>query len=157
MIISEQIPGGIRIRVEGRLDTGTAPEFRKVLNSVSDDTEVLTVDLAGTYYVSSAGLRELLVARKRFRDDRMRVISVNETVREIFHTTGFDTLFPVESGDGEGFVQALRAAVVQPDASRRRDARESALYDGQDLAHVHDRQLVDSAGGHCLRAGQRDP
>ena len=46
MIISEHISGGIRIRVEGRLDTGTAPEFRKVLNSLPDDTEVLTVDLA---------------------------------------------------------------------------------------------------------------
>ena len=122
MIISEQIPGGIRIRVEGRLDTGTAPEFRKVLNSVSDDTEVLTVDLAGTYYVSSAGLRELLVARKRFRDDRMRVISVNETVREIFHTTGFDTLFPVESGDGEGFVQLSIRDFLKKKAAENSDS-----------------------------------
>ena len=105
MIISEQIPGGIRIKVEGRLDTGTAPEFRKVLNSLPDETQAITVDLANTSYVSSAGLRELLVARKRFRDDRMRVVSVNDIVLDIFKTTGFDTLFPVESGDGGDFVQ----------------------------------------------------
>ncbi len=105
MIFSEQIPGGIRIRVDGRLDTSTSPEFRKVLNSLPDDTEVLTVDLANTSYVSSAGLRELLVARKRFRDDRMRVVSANESILDIFKTTGFDTLFPVESGDNGDFVQ----------------------------------------------------
>ena len=51
MIISEQIPGGIRVKVEGRLDTGTAPELRRVLSAVPDDTEVLTVDLGNTYYV----------------------------------------------------------------------------------------------------------
>lgn len=105
MIISEQIPGGIRVKVEGRLDTGTAPELRRVLSAVPDDTEVLTVDLGNTYYVSSAGLRELLIARKRFRGDRMRVVSVSEGVKEIFHTTGFDTLFPVESGAGGDFIQ----------------------------------------------------
>lgn len=105
MIFSEQIPDGIRVRVEGRLDTGTAPELRRVLSTVPDDTEVLTVDLGNTYYVSSAGLRELLVARKRFRDNRMRVVSVSDAVRDVFHTTGFDTLLPIESGNGEDFVQ----------------------------------------------------
>lgn len=105
MIISEHNPDGIRIKVEGRLDTGTAPEFRRVLSAVPDDTEALTVDLGNTSYISSAGLRELLIARKRFRDDRMRIVSVSDAVMDIFRTTGFDTLFPIESGDGADFVQ----------------------------------------------------
>ncbi len=104
MIYSEQIPGGITVKIEGRLDVGTAPDLRAVLSAVPDDTEVLTLDFRNTSYVSSAGLRELLIARQRFRDDRMRVISVNEVVLEIFRATGYDTLLPIEAGEGGDFV-----------------------------------------------------
>lgn len=104
MIRSEQTANGITIKIGDRLDTNTAPELRNILREIPDHTECLTIDLRNTYYVSSAGLRELLIARKRFLENRMRIISVNDYVMDIFQTTGFDTILPIEKGNHASFV-----------------------------------------------------
>ncbi len=104
MIYSEQISNGITVKIGDRLDTNTAPELRKILQEIPEQTEYLTLDLANTYYVSSAGLRELLIASRRFPQNRMKIISVNDEVMRIFQTTGFDTLFPIESNNNADFV-----------------------------------------------------
>ena len=104
MILSKPTENGTAILVEGRLDTATAPDFRQALNAVPEDSAVLTVDLGNTLYISSAGLRELLIARKRFTGDRMKVVAVSDAVMEILRITGFDTLLPIESGNRAEFV-----------------------------------------------------
>ena len=43
--------------VVGRLDTQTAPELEKELDSVVSNIKELTFDMTGLEYVSSAGLR----------------------------------------------------------------------------------------------------
>ncbi len=104
MIFSEKTSYGIKVTIDGRLDTNTAPELRKELSSVPDDTELLVIDFGNTVYVSSAGLRELLIARKRFRDDRMKIVSVSDSVMEVFRLTGFDSILPIESGNCADFI-----------------------------------------------------
>lgn len=104
MIHSEKTADGVRVVIEGRLDTNTAPDLREVLSAVPEDTACLIVDMSNTYYVSSSGLRELLIARKRFQEGRMKVVSVSEDVMEIFRITGFDTILPLEAGKGGDFV-----------------------------------------------------
>lgn len=98
MIYSKETENGVTVFVEGRLDSNTAPDLRNVLTAVPDAVSCLTIDLKNTYYVSSAGLRELLIARKRFPEERMRVVSVGEGVMDIFRISGFDTLLPLEAG-----------------------------------------------------------
>lgn len=105
MIISKTTENGTTILVDGRLDTATAPDFHQILSTIPESTGVLTVDLSNTNYISSAGLRELLIARKRFPGDRMKVISVSDAVMEVFRITGFDTLLPIESGNRADFIQ----------------------------------------------------
>lgn len=76
------------LKVEGRLDTITAPELEKETNSVEADELVL--DLENLEYISSAGLRVLLSAHKKFSKlGSMKVINVKESVMEIFEMTGF--------------------------------------------------------------------
>ena len=104
MICSEHTPDGIIVRIEERLDTNTAPELRKVLSEIPDNTECLTIDFKNTYYVSSAGLRELLITRRRFPQNHMKIISVDDSVMSIFKTTGFDTILPIEIGTHADFV-----------------------------------------------------
>lgn len=78
------------IRVSGRLDTVTAPEFESVLQTELGGIDMLTLDLAELEYISSAGLRTLLVAKKMMSERKgLSVINANETVREIFDITGF--------------------------------------------------------------------
>ena len=118
MIHSEQTANGITIKIGDRLDTNTAPELREVLRGIPDHTECLTIDLGNTYYVSSAGLRELLIARQRFRENRMRIISVSDTVMEIFQATGFDIILPLEKGNCASFVHlSIRDFLKEKSAS----------------------------------------
>ena len=85
------------IALEGRLDTLTAPELEKELNSALEGIEKLTLDFAGLEYISSAGLRVLLSAQKTMNNQGEMVIrNANETVREVFEVTGFDEILTVE-------------------------------------------------------------
>ena len=123
MILAKPTENGTAILVEGRLDTATAPDFRRTLNAVPEDCAMLTVDLGNTLYISSAGLRELLIARKRFPGDRMKVISAGDAVMEIFRTTGFDEILPIESGNRADFVQlSIRDFLKRKAAARGGDA-----------------------------------
>ena len=55
-----------RLGLDGTLDTATAPQLEKELNSVFEGpTQVLVFDLAKLSFLSSGGIRVLLSARKR--------------------------------------------------------------------------------------------
>ncbi|MBR0121786.1 MAG: STAS domain-containing protein [Clostridia bacterium] len=83
--------------IEGRLDTTTAPELEAVIKSELDGVTDLVFDFSKLDYISSAGLRILLAARKKINPQgSVRVIGANETVREIFELTGFNDILTVE-------------------------------------------------------------
>ncbi|MBQ7715767.1 MAG: STAS domain-containing protein [Clostridia bacterium] len=83
--------------LEGRLDTVTASDLDSELKGVIDGLEELVFDLSGLDYISSAGLRVLLVAQKTMsRQGSMRVCGVNETIMEIFDVTGFSDILTIE-------------------------------------------------------------
>ena len=95
-ITKNQNGTAVTLCVEGRLDTITAPELEKEIQSISDATE-LTVDFAKLEYISSAGLRVLLSAHKTYaKVGGMTIINVNETVLEIFDVTGFKDILNIK-------------------------------------------------------------
>lgn len=99
-------------RVSGRLDTETAPELRDVLSAMGEDIQKVFFDFEDLAYISSAGLRELLICRKRFKGDAMRVINVKPEIYAIFETTGFDTLIPLEvQGEEEDKQDNVRISI----------------------------------------------
>ena len=92
-IISENL---VTLKVSGRLDTETSSQFREEMKQIPQNAEKLIFDFTDVNYVSSAGLRELLVCRKQYPGDRMTIINVQENVYEVFEMTGFDAIIPVE-------------------------------------------------------------
>ncbi len=87
----------LTIALEGRLDTTTAPELEAVLKTALDGVTALEMDFSGLEYISSAGLRVLLYARKAMdRQGEMKVTHVSEMIREIFEVTGFDDILTIE-------------------------------------------------------------
>ena len=92
-IISENV---VTLKVSGRLDTETSSQFREEMKQIPQNAEKLIFDFTNVNYVSSAGLRELLVCRKQYPGDRMTIINVQENVYEVFEMTGFDAIIPVE-------------------------------------------------------------
>ena len=83
--------------LEGMLDTVTAPGLEKELRDSIDGLTELTWDFSNLEYISSAGLRVLLAAQKIMsRQGSMKVANVNETIMEIFETTGFTDILTIE-------------------------------------------------------------
>ena len=78
------------IKVEGRLDTTTAPELEKTINGEGESLKNLVLDFKGVDYISSAGLRVLLSAQKKMNvQGSMELVNVSEPVMDIFEMTGF--------------------------------------------------------------------
>ena len=98
MTIEKKINGeAAELIVSGRLDTQTAPEFEKELDSVLADIKELTFDFANLEYVSSAGLRVILKAQKAMNaQGSMKLTGVNDSIMEVFDITGFLDILTIE-------------------------------------------------------------
>ena len=85
------------IKVDGRLDTNTAPSLEKTINEDIGDTKNLVLDFSGLEYISSAGLRVLLSAQKKMQKvGTMKLINVSAEVNEVFDITGFADILNIE-------------------------------------------------------------
>lgn len=85
------------INLSGRLDTITAPELEKELNSSLPGPLELIFNMDELEYISSAGLRVILKAQKIMNDNgSMKVINVNESIMEVFEITGFIDILTIE-------------------------------------------------------------
>lgn len=89
--------GKLTLALEGRLDTGTAPQLEAELKSSLDGVTTLVLDFTGLEYISSAGLRVLLGAQKVMsKQGGMVIRNVNEVISEVFEVTGFVDILNIE-------------------------------------------------------------
>jgi len=87
----------LTIELIGRLDTTTAPELEAALKGAFNGIETLTLDFSNLEYISSAGLRVLLLAQKTMNQKGgMKLISVSEEIKEVFDITGFADILTIE-------------------------------------------------------------
>ena len=82
----------------GRIDSETSPALeRELLEAVENGTTNLVLDFAGVEYISSAGLRVLLVLHKALEGKgEMVVRNVNSLVMELFEDTGVSEILTIE-------------------------------------------------------------
>lgn len=98
MTINKELNGEVlTVSLEGRLDTYTSPELEKELSDLQG-VKKLVFDMAALSYVSSAGLRVLLVAQKTMnKQGSMVLCHVNEAVMDILDVTGFTDILTIEA------------------------------------------------------------
>lgn len=86
------------IALSGRLDTTTAPQLEEALASALDGVTDLVFDFGQIEYISSAGLRILLNTQKKISSagGSMKLVGVNDVVREVFEVTGFINILTIE-------------------------------------------------------------
>lgn len=85
------------VNVDGRIDTTTAPELEKDIIDELENVTNLIFDFEKVQYISSAGLRVILVFHKNMsKKGKMTIKNVNEAVQEIFDVTGFSDLLNIE-------------------------------------------------------------
>ena len=85
------------LKLEGRLDTTTAPELEQVINNEGEVLKNLVLDFGKINYISSAGLRVILGAQKKMNaQGSMELINVSKDVMEIFEMTGFADILVIK-------------------------------------------------------------
>lgn len=88
----------LQVTVQGRLDSATAAGFEgKLLGLIGAGEHAIVLECSGLGYLSSAGLRALLVAAKKMKacEGRLVVAALKDEVREVFELSGFTTVFPI--------------------------------------------------------------
>ena len=85
------------IALKGELNSATAPELEEVISSSLQGIKTLVFEFADLSYISSAGLRILLVSKKVMdKQGKLVVRHPNESVMEIFEITGFKDILDIE-------------------------------------------------------------
>ena len=88
----------LTIELSGRLDTTTAPQLEEALAAALDGVSGVIFDFNKIEYISSAGLRILLNTQKKISaaGGSMKLVGVNDVVREVFEVTGFINILTIE-------------------------------------------------------------
>ena len=99
-LVSNQ-DGILRLRIEGRVNTSTAPEIEADLNETltANEFNSLILDLNDLEYISSVGIRILLKLLKTYGD--LRIENTTPEVYEVLDITGMTTLLPISRKMGE--------------------------------------------------------
>ena len=88
----------LTLSLGGRLDTTTSPELEKAITEQCGDVTALEIDMAKLDYISSAGLRVLLAAKKSMdaANGTLTVTHVCDEIREVFDMTGFMDILDIQ-------------------------------------------------------------
>lgn len=90
----------IVVTLSGRLDAVTAPEFEKSIRELIDSgNSRIVVDFDQLDYISSAGLRGLLLMAKLLnaKGGQSCLANVKGNVRSVFDMCGFCSVFKIEN------------------------------------------------------------
>ena len=88
----------LTIEVGDRIDTVTAPDFENEIMDEMGKFDSLILDLNNLEYISSAGLRVLVLVQKKLQPDNIPfvILNVNDTIKEIFSMSGFDKILTIK-------------------------------------------------------------
>ena len=84
-----------RVILSGRFD---ASQVEKADSFFSNVERSVIIDFEKLEYISSAGLGVLLAVNKKLSDsgESVKLINLNEHIRDIFRYAGFDKIFEIE-------------------------------------------------------------
>ncbi|MBU1374433.1 MAG: STAS domain-containing protein [Alphaproteobacteria bacterium] len=97
-IIEENRDGVLVVVASGRLDSNSSSVLEAVLPVRVQTHDKVVLNLADVPYVSSAGLRVMLIGAKaaRAKGHKLVLVGLAPTVREVFDISGFTQIFAIE-------------------------------------------------------------
>jgi len=97
-LVTEEFDDVRQVFVAGKINSLMAPEFEKALGeAIEGDPKHLIVNLKDVEYLSSAGLRSILVIAKRLdkKQRKLAFVGARELVADVIRLTGVDRIFPL--------------------------------------------------------------
>lgn len=88
----------MRLLVEGRVDTNTSPQLQQAILNAFQKQKNVVVDFLNVPYISSAGLRALLIGQKTAasKGGSMKLTNVSDVVMNILEMSGFSKILVIE-------------------------------------------------------------
>ena len=89
--------GKVTFITDARIDTYKTPQFAAEMEKALQDAQELTLDFSDLTYISSSGLRVVLLAVKTLAPQgTVRIVNVIENVYDVLEATGFTGICDVE-------------------------------------------------------------
>ena len=83
------------VSISGNISSANVQGFEAVMAEEPTDNGGIIIDARELEYISSAGLRVILAAKKRCKNMVFKVINVNAEVMNIFDVTGFSDIMEI--------------------------------------------------------------
>lgn len=96
--IKEKSADNVIIELCGELDTAAVEVFKEKIEPVMNDAgKHITVDFNNLEYISSAGMRVLLLLNKNATQNggSVTIVGMKEDILQIFQMVGFDNMFTI--------------------------------------------------------------
>jgi anti-anti-sigma factor len=105
MEITSRIDGDlIQFQVVGRIDAATSASVEHAVNAaIGGGSQRMIFDMREVSYISSAGLRAILIAAKKAKaaGGGVAVFGLQAGVEEVFTVAGFGKIVPIASSDAD--------------------------------------------------------
>lgn len=97
-ITVETIEDRTIIKVDGRVDAMTTQDLQDVIMNTFQTCSKIELDFAQVEYISSAGLKTLLLGQKtaNSKGGQFALRHVNDMVMEVLNMTGFASILHIE-------------------------------------------------------------
>lgn len=86
------------VEASGFIDGKTAPAFQEKLLQVLQEADTILIDLTQVSFISSAGMRAMLIAHQQTQQDRSKTVAwagLSDDIRNTMEATGFLSFFQV--------------------------------------------------------------
>lgn len=96
-------PNVTRVELEGSIDGKTAPQIREELSAALQQVQKVILDISRVDYLSSAGLRLLLLLYREItaRNGKLVLVGVSPEIRTVMSHTGFLSFFTIADSSQE--------------------------------------------------------
>ena len=97
-VLVQRQSSNLALVTHGRVDGANASAFQAALQeAIEDSDEGVVLDLENLTYISSAGLRSILLVAREIQNSgkRFAVCSLTGQVKEVFEVGGFDKFLPI--------------------------------------------------------------
>ena len=101
---AEREGGTVIAKANGRIDSANSREFHSSLEAIiKEDNTAVVLDFEDVTYISSAGMRVILLIAKSLQRNRVKFIlcSMDDSISEVFKISGFDKIIPIHSSRPE--------------------------------------------------------
>jgi len=147
MITTSAVGQTIIIRIEGRLDTLTSPQFDQEVKPLVEKQSFLAIDFALCPYLSSSGIRSLLTIVKKLNAQKGQLVLFNlsPTLIQVLEMAGLQKVFIITGTEDQALDEIKRRSSA--------NSKSSELQFGNRKYRVHCSEETPNIGRHWKNQG----